>query len=343
MLHVPIHSFKNFYKSNIVGILNFAIVARTWHCDGCNDVGANGGVQIAPATVTEGLPRQAIPRIVWQTHHTNKIPVTSRYLFELRRNNPEYTFHFVGDAEADAYMLNFSMKRVSQAYFSINPACGAARADIWRYAVLYDHGGIYLDVDSTCTKFSDIIRPNDAAVLSWAGRWHRTFHLLDREIDQWVMMYTPRHPFLKRALLLSAARVLNTEYLNRSIENIHDHVLVTTGPWMYREAIAHVLQSDPTTPHRVVLEDYEGNCTYKVLGWRSRDLDVHGNAGNKHKNYKDMRYQVFARLGFWSRNSTESSDHVAGVQRKSWNARKGRQNWFKKKGLATQRARQFQS
>eukprot|EP00041_Stephanoeca_diplocostata_P033621 m.1116267 g.1116267 ORF g.1116267 m.1116267 type:complete len:161 (+) comp24375_c0_seq13:2032-2514(+) len=131
MLHVPIHSFKNFYKSNIVGILNFAIVARTWHCDGCNDVGANGGVQIAPATVTEGLPRQAIPRIVWQTHHTNKIPVTSRYLFELRRNNPEYTFHFVGDAEADAYMLNFSMKRVSQAYFSINPACGMVVHDGW--------------------------------------------------------------------------------------------------------------------------------------------------------------------------------------------------------------------
>eukprot|EP00041_Stephanoeca_diplocostata_P033626 m.1116126 g.1116126 ORF g.1116126 m.1116126 type:complete len:548 (+) comp24375_c0_seq4:341-1984(+) len=92
-----------------------------------------GGVitAIAPATVTEGLPRQAIPRIVWQTHHTNKIPVTSRYLFELRRNNPEYTFHFVGDAEADAYMLNFSMKRVSQAYFSINPACGMVVHDGW--------------------------------------------------------------------------------------------------------------------------------------------------------------------------------------------------------------------
>lgn len=94
----------------------------------------------------------------------------------------------------------------------------------------------------------------------------RTHNLqLDREIDQWVMMYTPRHPFLKRALLLSAARVLDVEYLNRPIENIHNHVLETTGPRMYKDAIEHVLRLAPTTAHRFVHEDYQGNCTFKVM------------------------------------------------------------------------------
>ena len=34
------------------------------------------------------------------------------------------------------------------AYNAINPLVGAARADIWRYCVLYTFGGLYLDDDS---------------------------------------------------------------------------------------------------------------------------------------------------------------------------------------------------
>eukprot|EP00037_Helgoeca_nana_P029650 m.357052 g.357052 ORF g.357052 m.357052 type:complete len:695 (-) comp28021_c0_seq8:2931-5015(-) len=95
------------------------------------------GIRVLPAkraAVGEALPKQAIPRIVWQTHYTNKIPPAGQYMFDMRSRNPEYEFRLVGDAEADTFMKTFPLKRVAQAYFSINPACGAARADIWRYS-----------------------------------------------------------------------------------------------------------------------------------------------------------------------------------------------------------------
>ena len=34
------------------------------------------------------------------------------------------------------------------AYHQIHPMCGAAKADIWRYAVLFVFGGVYIDDDS---------------------------------------------------------------------------------------------------------------------------------------------------------------------------------------------------
>ncbi|RYY75949.1 hypothetical protein EON63_18875 [archaeon] len=42
-------------------------------------------------------------------------------------------------------------------YDLINPLVGAARADVWRYAVLYTYGGVYLDDDSDMkTPFDDV-------------------------------------------------------------------------------------------------------------------------------------------------------------------------------------------
>lgn len=42
----------------------------------------------------------------------------------------------------------FANTGINWAYNVINPLIGAARADIWRYCVLYLHGGLYLDDDS---------------------------------------------------------------------------------------------------------------------------------------------------------------------------------------------------
>lgn len=46
------------------------------------------------------------------------------------------------------------------AYNTINPLVGAARADIWRYCVLYIFGGLYLDDDSDIKTSLDNVRFN---------------------------------------------------------------------------------------------------------------------------------------------------------------------------------------
>eukprot|EP00037_Helgoeca_nana_P029649 m.356975 g.356975 ORF g.356975 m.356975 type:complete len:711 (-) comp28021_c0_seq5:2693-4825(-) len=263
------------------------------------------GIRVLPAkraAVGEALPKQAIPRIVWQTHYTNKIPPAGQYMFDMRSRNPEYEFRLVGDAEADTFMKTFPLKRVAQAYFSINPACGAARADIWRYATLWTHGGIYIDIDATCKRLRDIILPADTAILSYGGKWHRKFCSWDREIDQWVLMFAPKHPFLKRAMMVAAARVLDPSKLGKEIANMHQHVLETTGPILLKNAVEYVLREMPRVSHRIVTEDYEGNCTFKVLGWGNNALDVtKPQSKSGQQDYKQMGGQVFARPGLWPR------------------------------------------
>jgi mannosyltransferase OCH1-like enzyme len=106
-----------------------------------------------------------------------------------------------------------------------------------RYATLWTHGGIYIDIDATCKRLRDIILPADTAILSYGGKWHRKFCSWDREIDQWVLMFAPKHPFLKRAMMVAAARVLDPSKLGKEIANMHQHVLETTGPILLKNAV----------------------------------------------------------------------------------------------------------
>lgn len=257
----------------------------------------------ALSNATADLPHQHIPRIVWQTHYTDQIPAVGQYIFDLRDRNPEYEFRLVSDKEADAFMMQFPITRVKQAYFSINPSLGASRADMWRYAVLYQHGGVYIDIDSTCDPLREIIQPEDTALLSWAGKWHRQFCAIERELDQWVMMFAPGHPFLKRALLLGAARVLNPDNLGRTIQNMHQHVLDTTGPVMFKDSVEFVLREQPSVKHRILDEDYHNMCNWKVLGWRNKALDVTKDKSSEQVDYKDAHGQIYARSGIWKRQT----------------------------------------
>jgi hypothetical protein len=52
------------------------------------------------------------------------------------------------------------------AYRTLNPEIGCSRPEIWRLAVLYKFGGVYMDDDSNIkTKFDDIILPTDRFIV----------------------------------------------------------------------------------------------------------------------------------------------------------------------------------
>lgn len=98
---------------------------------------------------------------------------------------------------------------------------GAARADIWRYCILYDRGGIYLDIDaSLALRLGDL--PKDIGELISYERnrigdeiapdvfpQDRRFEtpppgsfLLrpDRIVINWCLMFRPKHPILLNAI-----------------------------------------------------------------------------------------------------------------------------------------------
>jgi mannosyltransferase OCH1-like enzyme len=89
----------------------------------------------------------AIPKIIYQTFKNEKLPFLTRWhIKRLKRKNPEFEYQFYSDDRISEFILNEFGKEIYELYDRIN--IGAAKADFFRYAILYKKGGIYLDIDS---------------------------------------------------------------------------------------------------------------------------------------------------------------------------------------------------
>ncbi|MGY0039768.1 glycosyltransferase family 32 protein [Pedobacter sp. NJ-S-72] len=88
----------------------------------------------------------SIPKIIHQTFKTSKLPVITRWhIARFRKKNPEYSYEFYDDLRIEAFLLKEFDEDMLSLYKRIN--IGAAKADFFRYAVLYKKGGVYLDID----------------------------------------------------------------------------------------------------------------------------------------------------------------------------------------------------
>jgi len=92
-----------------------------------------------------------IPKIIYQTWKDKNL---SSNLLKIRDNiiklNPDYKIILYDDKEIDEFIKSNFDEYVYNAYSKLN--IGAARADFWRYCILYKFGGIYLDFDSEILK-----------------------------------------------------------------------------------------------------------------------------------------------------------------------------------------------
>ncbi|ULT22460.1 hypothetical protein KUH03_23990 [Sphingobacterium sp. E70] len=81
----------------------------------------------------------AIPKVIYQTFKTNQIPwLTKLYIKRFRRKNKSYRYEFYDDQRVDAFIKESFDKEVYKAYSRLQ--IGAAKADFFRYAVLYIYG-----------------------------------------------------------------------------------------------------------------------------------------------------------------------------------------------------------
>jgi mannosyltransferase OCH1-like enzyme len=87
-----------------------------------------------------------IPKIIFRTGRYSlvNLPVEIQSLYENElENNPEYTLFYFDDEDCLSFIREKMNENVLTAYQSLIPT--AFKADLWRYAVLYTYGGIYLD------------------------------------------------------------------------------------------------------------------------------------------------------------------------------------------------------
>lgn len=196
------------------------------------------------------LSIMAIPKVIYQTFKTKQIPLLTKfYIWRFMRKNKDFHYEFYDDERIHQFMKESFEPRVYNAYSRLQ--IGAAKADFFRYAILYKKGGVYLDLDSDVrVKIDKYLKDSDEGIISHEG-FHREFYV------QWVLIFNKNHPFLKRTI----------DYMVENIEqNKYPHdVHAMTGPIVYSNAINDEIKENPNVKYRLLPDDYDNMFKFKYM------------------------------------------------------------------------------
>ena len=171
----------------------------------------------------------AIPKYIFQTFKTKKLPLITRYhIWRIKKLNPDYIYYLYDDEDIVQFLKEAFPIRYLNACNRLT--IGAAKADFFRYAIIYKKGGVYLDIDSGISKpLHELIQANDTVILR--RERHPQFFV------QWAIISEKGHPFLKKTLELIVDNIENHRFPN----DVHQ----TTGPTAYTKAINECINEEP--------------------------------------------------------------------------------------------------
>lgn len=211
---------------------------------------------LKPGVLPDPVPLSPpfIPRILWQTSKKKEhIPAElSVCINMLTAINPNWDHRLYDDESQLLALQAVCSERFMNAYFRIQPKYGAARADLFRYVMVYLHGGAYMDLKSGTTRpLQEILRPDDRFIIS---QWdngpdgmfptigtRKTLKVPGGEYEQWFVIAEPGHPFLKVVLEMALE---NIEKYNPFVFGYGGKgVLNVMGPNAYTLAIRSIENS----------------------------------------------------------------------------------------------------
>ena len=212
---------------------------------------------------------------------------------------------------------------VYEAFSSISPTYGTAKADLFRYSVLYEEGGIYLDAKSAAKNISRIIHSTDEFITShwplhsivrlWSSIHLQTF---TGEYQQFWIASRAKHPILKRVIDLTIQnldayedredsaeacsrmkRVFGDKslilYLVPSCKGVD--ILWTTGPFVFTKAVDWRIAAHKDV--RVLHPDGDSTFIYDLKGNHrkfTKGYWTNGEALKRHKHIdKKNDYEAF--------------------------------------------------
>lgn len=242
-----------------------------------------------PSRLGNATLDKLIPRHLWIAVRDDKEALNYQMpaLFERNKN---WEVHICSNVAKDKFMNEtFSNTSLLWAYNSISDVAGAAKADLWRYAVLWTYGGAYVDDDSDIgVPFDKMIEPLDTLIVSYEKngfnanrcyipRYHLSdFYAYRNESDRdkkifnhrcllnWAMVSAPRHPIIT-ATIENAVEIIRHEYLSdsvlRSLTGAYrwEAIMCATGPSLLT-----------ATAREVILKEIPG-MTYKLAANDFRD------------------------------------------------------------------------
>lgn len=218
-------------------------------------------------------PETLIPPIIHQTYPTAVLPEElQRNVEDLKALNSGWEHVFYDDQAIERFIREHYGPAMLRLFRTIDPVYGAARADLFRYLVVYRLGGVYLDIKSRFrTPIDQVIdRATDRfVVVQWSngpGERYEQYGMHDDvaqveggEYQQWHVIAAPGSPFLRAVLERVCRNILRYRPWRDGVGAIA--VLRLTGPIAYTLAIDPLLDA---YPHRRVRREAELGLEYSI-------------------------------------------------------------------------------
>eukprot|EP01084_Bolivina_argentea_P111110 198348_1 len=220
---------------------------------------------------------ERIPFTVWQTWKNRNILKNNHLSAQIKKfQNSGFEYKFINNSKQQELFTNPKLTNINEykifngnitkAYLMINPLNGASRADLWRYYVLWKFGGVYLDVDSGCSRLQTQVIMNTIHTYSKnASNMSLPFGIIAPEgnkmplnrfddnkiknyytkkflILNWCLMFSPKHPFLEEVIRRITERILNHNLPQKNL-NPHDFTVEMTGPAIWSRTVYDVIHN----------------------------------------------------------------------------------------------------
>ena len=225
---------------------------------------------LVPAVTPQTRIRRCIHQVFFTDHGGSLPPELERNVEHIRAINPDWDYRLYGAEHMVAFIRQHYDERMLSYFERINPRYGAARADLFRYLLMYQCGGVYLDIKSSLRRsLNEVLRADDQYLLSrWSNKAGEEFEgwglypeigAADGEFQQWHIVAAAGHPFLRAVI----ERVLhNIARYNPVLDGQGwIGVMRATGPIAYTLAIRPLLQRHP---HRIVDAAGELGFSYSI-------------------------------------------------------------------------------
>jgi mannosyltransferase OCH1-like enzyme len=235
-----------------------------------------------------------IPKIIHQTvSNKAELPnILVENISRIKDLNPSWDYRLYDDADCHTLIGDLFGSNILEVYLKINPIYGVARADFFRYLVVYAFGGVYLDVKSGMTgSLNDIIQSNDHYLLShwenevgqpfetWGLYPHSKISLARGEFQNWFIIAKERHPFLDA--VITKVRENIEKYTPDDFGLGVMGIMNTTGPIAYTLAIQEILGM---FPHRI-FSSYQAGLRYSLYGEDAKTAFSHHRLFKNHYRY----------------------------------------------------------
>lgn len=222
--------------------------------------------------LNNGQPLKYIPKKIFQLiqDKNNISPEFKENIDFIKSLNPDWKYTLYDDKDIEKYIRNYYGEEMLTYYNKINPKYGPARADFFRYLLIYREGGVYFDIKSASTLPLDmVILPDDEYILSHSDSNPQITNVnnIYGEYQQWYIISRPEHPFLKAVIEQVIQNIDN--YTVNTFGTGKMGVLRLTGPIAYTNTISPIINNHN---HRFIdLNDFAG-LTYNNIQKSHKNL-----------------------------------------------------------------------